>query len=199
MDRPPRASRQVLLFLCLAVAGCAVDLASKAWAFSRPDLLDHQVRWIWPGHAGLQLSLNEGALFGIGQGRVWWFAAFSVAACVAIPWWLFRHGGAQDRRLVAVLGLVIGGVLGNLYDRLGLHGLQWGPFDPRRAGEQVYAVRDFILLAWRWDADPAQRIVWPNFNIADSLLVCGAGALLLLSLQNPAKGDDDAPQAKNEE
>ncbi|MCA9236963.1 MAG: signal peptidase II [Planctomycetales bacterium] len=195
MDRPRTAGRQIALFLVLAAAGCAADLLTKHWAFSRTDLLAGQVRWLWPGHVGVQLSLNEGALFGMGQGRVAWFAAFSLIACVAIPWWLFRRGGADDWRLVAVLGAVMGGVLGNLYDRLGLHGLDWGIFTPSRAGEPIYAVRDFILFAGRWEPDPAKRIVWPNFNVADALLVCGAGMLLLLSLRHTANHGGDDPSS----
>jgi signal peptidase II len=167
----------------------ALDLATKHWMFSRPWLVDGSVWWLWPGHAGLQLSLNEGALFGMGQGNVWVFALFSVAAAAAIPSWLFLFGGARDKTLTIILGGVLGGVLGNLYDRIGLPGLDWGVFDPARQGERVYAVRDFILLAWRWDSDWHNRVVWPNFNIADSLLVCGAVALLAHSMRKPV----DAP------
>jgi signal peptidase II len=81
---------------------------------------------------------------------------------------------------------VMGGVLGNLYDRTGMPALDWGRFHPDRAGEPVYAVRDYILLVWRWDDGGRQRITWPNFNIADSLLVCGAIAIVLLSFRGRA-------------
>jgi signal peptidase II len=56
------------------------------------------------------------------------------------------------------MGLVAGGILGNLYDRLGMHGLE-----PPNAG----GVRDWILFRYK-------QYTWPNFNIADSLLVVGA-------------------------
>jgi signal peptidase II len=71
----------------------------------------------------------------------------------------------------------MGGVLGNLYDRLGLHGQLW-PAGPR-AGTPIYAVRDWIL----WQLNDRWR--WPNFNIADSLLVVGAGAIFLHLLRQP--------------
>lgn len=190
--RPYPASRRVL-FWGLALAGLAVDLAVKSWMFSRPDLLAGDVRWLWPGHAGLQLSLNEGALFGMGQGRVWVFAVAAGLAALALPAWLFLSGVARDAPLTATLGAVWGGIVGNLFDRLGLHGLDWGQFDPNRAGERVHAVRDYVLLAWRWDDDWTRRIVWPNFNVADSLLVCGAASLVLLSLRKPTPGDASAP------
>ncbi|HMP08601.1 MAG TPA: signal peptidase II, partial [Lacipirellulaceae bacterium] len=148
-----------------------------------------EVRWVWPGHAGFQLSLNEGALFGMGQGGVWLFAACSLAAAVAIPAWLFAWGGAADWRVTLILAAVLGGVLGNLYDRIDLPGLLWDEFRADRAGESVYAVRDFVLLARRWPPQ-GRWDVWPNFNVADALLVCGAAALAWCSLRSgeePAK------------
>jgi signal peptidase II len=155
--------------------------------FSQPDLLAHgEPRWIWQGHAGFQLSLNEGALFGMGQGKVWIFAICATAAAIAIPVWLFVFGAARDRGLTVALGCILGGVLGNLYDRLGLPGLDWAQWDPQRSGT-VHAVRDFILIARRWPPE-GQFDVWPNFNIADALLVCGAIALFLLSWRRPAGG-----------
>ncbi|WP_231931052.1 signal peptidase II [Botrimarina hoheduenensis] len=167
-----------LAFGVLTVAGLAADLLTKAWLFSWPGGLGH-IYWLIPDYVGLQTSLNEGALFGIGQGAVSLFAALSLAAALAIPVWLFAFRAANDWWLTITLGTVMGGVLGNLYDRLGLSGLRWGPADPR-AGEPVYAVRDWILLqlgdAWRW----------PNFNIADSLLVVGAAALFLRAWLEPA-------------
>ena len=74
-----------LLFWPLATLGLAADLGSKAWMFRQPDLLAGDVKWLWQGHVGFQLSLNEGALFGMGQGGVWVFAACSIAAAIAIP------------------------------------------------------------------------------------------------------------------
>lgn len=184
-------SRHVL-FWSLAALGLAADLASKHWMFAQPDLLAGETRWLWPHYVGFQLSLNEGALFGMGQGAVWLFAACSLAAAIVIPAWLFVYGGVRDRLVTAVLGGILGGVLGNLYDRLGLPGLDWSDFAADRQGP-VYAVRDFILLAWRWDPHWQQRVVWPNFNIADSLLVGGAIGLLLLSMRRPEHDDATAP------
>jgi signal peptidase II len=180
--RPAPLSRHVL-FWTLAAGGCAADLWSKHWMFSQSDLLAGRVLWLWPGHVGFQLSLNEGALFGMGQGGAWIFAACSAAAAAAIPVWLFWFGAARDWRLTAALGAIMGGVVGNLFDRAGLPGLDWRAFQPARAGERVHAVRDFILWAWNWDPAGQNSRVWPNFNVADSLLVCGAATLVLLSLR----------------
>lgn len=159
-------------FLVIATIGCMVDLLTKAWLFSWPELRDGAVWWVVPGHAGFQKSLNAGALFGIGQGGVLVFAVVSVCAAITIPVWLFVFRAAQDRLLTFAMALVMGGILGNLYDRFGLHGLDWGEFDPRRQGEVVYAVRDWIL--WQWN----DQWRWPNFNVADALLVCGACLLM---------------------
>jgi signal peptidase II len=168
------------LFWPIAFLGLAADLASKHYMFSQPDLLAGKVRWVWPNYVGFQLSLNEGALFGLGQGGVWLFAAFSIAAAIGIPAYLFFFGGARDLLLTIVLAAVTGGVLGNLYDRLGLPGLDWGVLRADRTGEPVYAVRDFVLVARHWP--PRNRWdVWPNFNVADALLVGGAFSVAVLS------------------
>jgi signal peptidase II len=192
VERPSIPLSRYVWFWSLAAIGCALDLATKHWMFSRPELIAGDTWWVVPNYVGFQLSLNEGALFGMGQGKVWMFAVCSIAAALAIPIWLFVFGGAVDRALTIVLGCILGGVLGNLYDRVGMPGLAWGDFNPTRAGEPVYAVRDFILLAWKWDdVDWRNRVVWPNFNLADSFLVCGAIALLLLSMRKPIDATAD--------
>jgi signal peptidase II len=152
--------------------GCTADLLTKAWCFSMPSLRAGEINWLWQGHVGVQLSRNLGALFGMGQGKFAYFALLSVAAAVAIPVWLFVFRAARDIWLTFALGCVMGGILGNLYDRLGLSGDSW--FGPgNTAPEAVHAVRDWIL----WQVNDNWR--WPNFNIADSLLVVGVGILLL--------------------
>ena len=171
LETVPRS--RVWWFLSLAALGCAIDLVTKHLVFQHPQLFHGSEWWLWQGHAGIQKSLNEGALFGMGQGKVWLFATFSGAALIAIPVWLFYFRAAQDRWLNFALGCVTGGILGNLYDRLGLPGLVWAPFVPTRAGERVYAVRDWILVQWN------DQFVWPNFNIADMLLVGGACSLMI--------------------
>jgi signal peptidase II len=77
------------------------------------------------------------------------------------------------------------GVLGNLYDRLGFPGLRWNEArDLHKIGEPVFAVRDWILVM-------LGTRPWPNFNIADSLLVCGAMLLVWHALfqKEPKDGD----------
>jgi signal peptidase II len=176
MDRVPPS--RYLWFALIAGLGCAADLATKSTMFSWSQLRSGETVWLWPGHAGFQLSLNEGALFGMGQGMVWLFAALSILAAIAIPAWLFWFGAGRDAWLILALGGVMAGVLGNLYDRLGLPGEVW-PGPGPRAGEPVYAVRDWILFQWN------DRWLWPNFNLADSLLVIGASILFLRAMLSP--------------
>ncbi len=166
----PIAVSRYVLFGLIAFGGLAADLATKSWAFRSLGMPGVEPPyWLWDGVAGFQTSLNEGALFGMGQGWTLFFAGLSVVAGLAIVYWLFVAGAARDLCLTIALACVMSGVLGNLYDRIGMPGLSWKFGD--RAGEPVYAVRDFILvMIGDWP--------WPTFNIADSLLVCGAGLLL---------------------
>lgn len=166
--------RRYLLFVALAATGCAIDLVTKSLAFER--LAWGQVSWLWPDHAGFQIALNEGALFGLGQGGVKWFALLSTVAVIAIPIWLFYYRVANDRWVTIALGGITGGILGNLYDRLGMHGVIWPEPHPQ-AGQTAYAVRDWIL--WQYN----NHWQWPNFNIADALLMTGAAVIFLRVLR----------------
>lgn len=159
------ASRYVTFFL-LAIVGCAADLVTKELIFQWHGTDNPAEWWLIEGMAGIQTTVNQGALFGVGQGYSAWFATLSVIAATGIVVWLFYFGAAEDWLLTIALGCVMGGVFGNLYDRLGLwHG-------PDVAEHLQNGVRDWILLRYR-------NYTWPNFNIADALLVCGAALLML--------------------
>ena len=74
-----------LLFAGIAVAGAAADLATKAAAFSLLGMPGSGRRVILlPEVFVLETNLNEGALFGMGQGLSWLFAAISVGALAGI-------------------------------------------------------------------------------------------------------------------
>ena len=90
--------------------------------------------WLVDEIFGFTTSLNEGALFGIGQGQGLVFSGLSLAAIAGIFYWLFVAGAAHDLLLTIALGAVTGGILGNLYDRLGLPGLNWQARRLSRAG-----------------------------------------------------------------
>ncbi len=174
------SANRCLVFLLLAVSGCALDLTTKSLAFHWLGMPDptSQTKWIWQGVLGLQTSLNEGALFGLGQGMVRIFAGLSIVAAIVIFFWLFFAGGTRDWLLTIALGFIMAGIFGNLYDRLGLPGLKWNGLSSSHAPDElVFAVRDFILVMigpWHW----------PNFNFADSFLVCGAILLVWHALHS---------------
>jgi signal peptidase II len=152
------------------------------------------VWWLIEGRLGIETSVNTGALFGMGAGYWWLFALLSVAAASGIVTWLFVLGAARDRWLNVALASITGGILGNLFDRLGLWDSQGLP--PAFA----HGVRDWILFVW-----PEIKLQifnpWPNFNIADSLLVTGAIMLVVHAVvwrekQDVAKGTGDGAQAR---
>jgi len=181
------------IFFFIAIVGCVSDLVTKSWIFNRlggPG--ESPTWWLWEGVFGLQTILNEGALFGMGQGWVVLFAALSIVVVPVLLYWLFVAGAARDLLLTVALGLVTAGILGNLYDRLGLPGLKWRhPWivdGLHEVGDPVYAVRDWILVM-------IGTFHWPNFNIADSLLVCGA---ILLVWHAFCHGANKRPAANGE-
>ena len=161
-----------IVFLLIAGAGFGIDLWTKQVFFDREyqghfhdPAIDY---WVWEGVLGTQPSLNQGALFGIGQGGGLALAIIAIVAVVGIVVWLFVFKAGKDWWLLVPMSLVMGGILGNLYDRLGL----WHGADP--APHEVRAVRDWVYF--RLEGVPGFD-PWPNFNFADSLLVCGAALL----------------------
>src|SRR5262249_42348977 len=117
--------------------------------------------------------VNKGDLFGIGNsgdGLNYVFTILSIAAACFILFCTSRPAVARDRFLCLALGLMLGGTLGNLYDRLVFGG-----------------VRDYLHCYYNTH-------IWPDFNIADCCLVCGAGVLLVHSFfaAEPAKAETPA-------
>lgn len=128
-------------------------------------------------------SFNHGALWGVGQGYSWVFAAMSVLAVIGIVYWLFFRKAAASLWLTVSLALVLGGTLGNLYDRMGLH--QCGN---AATGETLYAVRDFLLFTFG-------NFSWPVFNFADVYLVTGAIMLVLQSFTAESEAKEKSQTA----
>jgi signal peptidase II len=95
-------------------------------------------------------------------------------AVVVIAWMVVRHG--RQRALSGLaFGLILGGAIGNLIDRV-LYG--W--------------VLDFIHV---WVRIGSRTWSWPDFNIADSAITTGAVLLILLEFKRPEKAEpaDHAP------
>ena len=162
---------RVSLYAVVAATALAIDLTSKQVVFNRFGVFKG-TDWLVNGWLRFRLhtSLNEGALWGVGQGFSLGFAVLSVGALAGIGYWLFWRGACESAWLTFALALVSGGTIGNLYDRLGLHGLSM----PGRDGV-VKAVRDFLHFQ-------LGTFDWAIFNIADMCLVTGAIMLMLQSL-----------------
>lgn len=185
------------LLLSLALFGFTADLASKYGVFrwlyndglgSERIVVDGWFKLIaqfdpdakpcdcgfrsvqtWSGET--MPRVNHGALFGMGGGLKGdanlFFLGVSILASVAILIWGMRPSVSKDRWLSAALGLILGGTLGNLYDRAVFNG-----------------VRDFLYF---------YKIDWPVFNIADCCLVVGAGMLLISAILAPTEKEPEKP------
>jgi len=179
-------SRGWPVFITIAAVATALDLVTKSLLFSALGMPGEQPPIvIVPRMLTLETNLNEGALFGMGQGMGAVFATVSCLAIVGILGAVSRSTVRSEPWLLVAIGLITGGILGNLYDRLGLPGLEWhAPLG--RVGEPVFAVRDWIHFTLEGIID------WPIFNLADSWLVIGAGLLILLSFTTqPVTPDAD--------
>ena len=184
----------VCLFVAVASIGLAADLLTKHWAFQalgmpREYATDKSVYWIWQDVFGFQTSLNSGGLFGVFSEHTTILVIVSLCFLVGIVAYLLLWAW-QSLFFTVILGMITAGICGNLYDRLGWHGLVYpeflwwhGELHPHpMAGEPIYAVRDWILCM-------IGTFPWPNFNIADSLLVCSVIPLLVYWLLfEPADG-----------
>ena len=153
--------------------GTIADLWTKAWMARRLDMDPSPGAGpfgreeVIPGFLAWEGTYNEGVTFGLFGGQTNGIMLFTAVATVALIIWL----AATKRRsfwLHLGLGMILAGALGNLYDRL-----HW------------QKVRDFILVYvgdWKW----------PNFNVADSLIVVGVIVILAEELFFRPK---DAPAA----
>jgi signal peptidase II len=133
----------------VAAVVVVVDQLSKSWAVSR---LSHGPIHI-AGPLDLELQRNTGSAFSLFQGEA---VVLVIVAVILVGVLLVMAGRAPTSGRAVVFGLILGGALGNLADRL-------------FRGESG-AVIDFIALHF-----------WPTFNVADSCIVVGC-VLLVVSL-----------------
>ena len=177
---PVPRNRYVWFFL-LAIIGLTIDLGSKSAVFGQLGYPGGQSTWThgffgdW-GSVCFLTSINEGALWGMGQGYTWLFALLSIFAVAGVSVWLFVYRAAHSLWLTIALGLIMAGTLGNLYDRLGLHGCV------RLDGSSIYGVRDFLAFTFG-------TYHYPIFNGADCFLVTGAIMLAIQSFRAEPTGE----------
>ena len=124
------------------------------------------------GLVALTLVLNPGLAFGIlrglGPDHWWLMTLLAVAALALLVHFALRMLPDGGRALAAAFGLILGGAVGNVVDRI-----------------RLGAVVDFIDLSW-------EPYHWPAFNTADAALSAGVAILMahvLISGSAPAGGD----------
>jgi len=179
--------REWAILLLVTIVGLVVDLGSKYWAFHsiapqpvvvrKADVLHISsydpggLMHLIPPHQPVgpryifqfQLVLNNGAVFGTGQGQRWVFIGFTVVVLIIAVGMFARHGARGSIATPVAVGLLLAGGLGNLYDRI------------------VYAcVRDFLHplagvqlpFGIRWPNGSPD--LWPYVsNVADAFLLVG--------------------------
>jgi signal peptidase II len=145
------------LHFLIAVLVVLLDRATKAVVARNISL--HDGIQVIPGFFRITHVENRGAAFGLfadspGQWKIAMLVLFSIVALVVVTALLWRNSHAMTSTGIG-LALVLGGAVGNLWDRL-LNG----------------RVVDFLLFY-------VGQYQWPAFNVADSAIVCGAGLLVI--------------------
>lgn len=145
----------LVILLATAAVWLGLDQLTKEWALSvLSDGPNHVI-----GPLSFRLVFNSGSAFGINALSGLWLGLLAIAVVGLL---FFYSRNLPSRAMTVLLGLVIGGALGNLADRI------------FRAGDGFMSGRvvDFIDLSR-----------WPVFNLADSGIVVGAiGAAFIGSL-----------------
>ncbi|QOF92829.1 signal peptidase II [Pseudomonas lundensis] len=156
-----------LSWLWLTLLVLVIDQASKVYFDSALQMYQQVV--IIPDYFSWTLAYNTGAAFSFladsaGWQR-WLFALIAVVVSAVLVVWLKRLG--RDAKWLAIaLALILGGALGNLYDRI------------------AYGhVIDFILVHWQ------NRWYFPAFNFADSAICVGAVMLALDMFKSKKSGE----------
>jgi signal peptidase II len=156
-----------LSWLWLTLLVLVIDQASKVYFDSALQMYQQVV--IIPDYFSWTLAYNTGAAFSFladsaGWQR-WLFALIAVVVSAVLVVWLKRLG-RDDTWLAIALALILGGALGNLYDRIAYR-----------------HVIDFILVHWQ------NRWYFPAFNFADSAICVGAVMLALDMFKSKKSGE----------
>jgi len=138
----------------------ALDQLTKAWISA--NMVSHDIRPVIEGIVRLRYTENTGAAFGLFQGGTGVLSIAAIAIITALVLSATRMG-SRNLVLMVALGLVLGGAIGNLSDRLSLGYV--------RDFIEVYALRaDFGGIVY----------TFPVFNVADSAIT--VGVLLIMAV-----------------
>ena len=149
-----------------AIAVLVLDQLTKAWIISGLDLRELGHIQVLPPLFNLTWVENRGVSFGLfGDGSArWMLSAFSIAVAGILGWWALR---ADRRLLITAIGLIMGGALGNVIDRI-------------RFGFVV----DFLDVSGPHFFLGSMKIKFPwIFNVADSAICIGVVLLILDSIR----------------
>lgn len=164
-DHQGEGTRNSLKWLWLSVAVIILDLTTKAIASHYFEL--YEILPVIPGWFNLTLAHNSGAAFSFLANETgwqrWFFALVAIIVSTIIFFWL-KKLQPHERWLAIALSLILGGALGNLWDRLTLG----------------YVV-DFLDFYYQ---SPEKNSHWPAFNIADSAISIGAVMMIIDAFRN---------------
>jgi signal peptidase II len=159
-DDPAPRRRTVGVLVAATLVVLVIDIVSKQLAVSQ--LTGREPVRLLGGAVYLDLIRNSGAAFSLGTGYTFIFPVITIAVVAWIAWTARRLGSAP---WAVALGLVLGGALGNLTDRIF-----------RAPGPMVGHVVDMVsVFAPRGE-------FFPVFNAADSALTVGVALAVLLEL-----------------
>lgn len=165
------------------VAVLAIDQWSKRWALERlsPDVVGGTGDIIEViGPLQFNLAFNTGASFSMGSGSGGLIGLIAIVIVVVLA---FMARKVDSRVQLVLIGVIMGGALGNIIDRATRVG-EVNPFTGEVAtGFLSGAVVDFIDVQF-----------WPIWNVADMAVVCGGIALAVLSAFAPGPDDDPGPE-----
>jgi len=163
------------------------DIRLKAYGIAGGVfLLDRFTKWliethvsfvdtlrVIPGFFDIVHAENRGVAFSLfndstSEWRTTLLVLFSIAAVVLVGGFIFRRADRLDRFSLAGFALILGGALGNVFDRI-----VWG---------RVTDFLDFYISSYHW----------PAFNVADSAIVIGS-VLLLIEALRPGRQAANVP------
>ena len=144
-----------LRWLWLVLVVIVVDFASKQWVMN--NMMLHETQPLMP-YLNLFYAHNYGAAFSFlahkGGWQRWFFAGIAIGISVVLAVLMYRSKASQKLNNIAY-AMIIGGALGNLFDRL------WHGF--------VVDMIDFYVGDWHF----------ATFNLADSFICVGAALIVL--------------------
>jgi signal peptidase II len=145
-ETPAERQRRWLLFGGLAAVVVLLDQATKAWVDSSFALASRGIPAGEPGGptevvgdlVRIAKTYNDGAIFGFLETSAMLMAALSVLVIIGITWYEWRHGAGLGPLVTIGLGLLLGGAIGNLIDRVA-HGYVIDFVDMGVGGSRWYA------------------------------------------------------------